>query len=132
MSTMQRNISEIQSDIKNVQDNQINMMKVQMLQTQNTMLLNQEQMKYDINSLKKNQNIRRQDIVSLDKKLDKNHEKLTKRLDENLYEISAMFQEVHNKIDEKNKKKVAILKKIVAFCYLYFSFICKISTLIIK
>jgi len=34
--------------------------------------------------------------------------KLTKRLDENLYEISAMFQELHNKREGKNKKKVAI------------------------
>ena len=50
----------------------------------------------------------RQDIVILDKKVDNNYEKLNKRLDENLYEISDMFQEIHKHIPTK-RNKIAIL-----------------------
>jgi len=65
-------------------------------------------MKYDISNLKQNQNIMRQDIVKLEKKVDRNHEDINKRLDENLYEISEKFQETSERLNRKNKRKVAI------------------------
>lgn len=88
---------------------------IEMLKTQNKMQSNiydlnenQKAMKEDIKDLRENQNVIRQDIVKLEKKVDKNHKDLGKRLDENLYEISEMFQDVYKYIDKKHRK-IAIL-----------------------
>ena len=68
-------------------------------------------MEEDIFYLKANQNVIGQDILNLDKKVDKNKKEISDRLDENLYEISEIFQEISKRLDQNKipKRKIAIL-----------------------
>lgn len=99
-----------EENILEIQKMQMEMLKTQneMLRAQGEMLQSQNKMQCSLYTLKENQDVIRQDIVRLEKKVDKNHEDLGKRLDENLYEISEMFQDVYKYIDKKHRK-IAIL-----------------------
>lgn len=101
---------KMEGNILEIQQTQMEMLKTQNKMQSSLYDLNEKQnsMKQDIKDLRENQNVIRQDIVKLEKKVDKNHEELTKRLDENLYEISEMFQDVYKYIDRKHRK-IAIL-----------------------
>ena len=108
---------EMQQEIHNLKENQkimqedIGILKENqktMQEDMNVLKENQKIIQEDIKGLKDNQTAIRQDIVKLENKVDNNQEQLSKRLDENLYEISNMFQDVYKRIPSKNKK-IAIL-----------------------
>lgn len=89
---MLQNQDEIQRSIRNIQNNEINILTVQrdLLKTQFEM---------------------QQDIKRLDKKIDDNYERLEKKIDNNAKDTSEIFQEICKRLDQNKipKRKIAIL-----------------------
>ena len=92
VNQMQSEMQQMQNEMKQMQNEMFQMQKNidQLFQAQNQMLQVQNVMLKDIYELKIGQQEIRKDINRLDKKID-----------ESLYEISGMFQDVYTYIDKK-------------------------------
>ena len=111
---MLQNQDEIQRSIRNIQNNEINILTVQ-----RDLLKTQFEMQQDIKRLDKkiDDNYEKLDkkiddnYEKLDKKIDDNYEKLQQEINSNAKETSEIFQEICKRLDQNKttKRKIAII-----------------------